>query len=232
MASIFSVLHRKLFILQRIGKKSFYRILHRFNERLQPAEIYCIKKGYHHAKTSIQFDDRWNADQWQKKVYELSAAIMRRNTYRSVIDVGCGSGYKLITLFSEYETTGIEISPFYEWLLEKYPDHKWLLFDAVTAGLKADLVICSDVIEHTVQPDEFMEFLNSLQFNELILSTPERNIVAGYDDYGPPENPSHFREWNTGEFKQYVSRFFEIKEHYILPDKSVTQVVICRKNEL
>jgi SAM-dependent methyltransferase len=230
LASISSVLQRKLFILQRIGKKALYRILHRFNERLQPVEIYCIKKGYHHAKISIQFDDTWNADQWQKKVYELSVAIMQRNAYRSVIDVGCGSAYKLITLFSDYETIGIEISPFYEWLLEKYPDRKWLLFDAVTAGLKADLVICSDVIEHTAQPDEFMEFLNTLQFNELILSTPERNIVAGYDDYGPPENPSHLREWNTDEFKQYVSRFFEIKEHHILPDKSVTQVVICRKN--
>ncbi|MDP4130580.1 MAG: methyltransferase domain-containing protein [Bacteroidota bacterium] len=147
-----------------------------------------------------------------------------------MIDVGCGSAYKLVHLFENYSTLGIELSDTYNWLTEKYPDKKWMSYEhANPAELNGDLVICSDVIEHIKNPDEMMDFLQKMHFRFLILSTPERDEVRGNNDFGPPENTAHYREWNKREFRNYVSAWFKVQEHLVFDDKSVTQVVVCNQ---
>src|SRR5690606_32976739 len=32
-----------------------------------------------------------------------------------------------------------------------------------------------------------------------LLSTPDRDLIHGYDHIGPPTNPSHIRQWNLRE---------------------------------
>lgn len=147
-----------------------------------------------------------------------------------VLDLGCGSGYKLVHVLGKFRSIGIEIDPTYSWLKEKYPDRSWLLYDEVDpASLSADLIICSDVIEHLENPDDLLDFLEAISFQTLIISTPERDRVAGKKDYGPPANPAHYREWNEAEFRNFLRERFVIREHKIFNDKSVTQVVICEK---
>ena len=221
----------RLHILLRITFKSFYRLLGVWNKRLQPREFFFIKAGYHHAVTAEFFDDTGGNDLFQRSVYELAASLATRYKDASIIDVGCGSAYKLINVLGECRTIGVEVEPTYSWLLNKYPNREWLLYAPHDMpGLKADIVICSDVIEHIKYPDELMNFLSTIDFSLLLISTPERDKVCGYTDYGPPENTSHYREWNSAEFKSYVSRWFKINEHYIYNDKSITQVVVCPKN--
>ena len=72
-----------------------------------------------------------------------------------------------------------------------------------------------------------MDFLKMIDLKYLVLSTPERNAVRGIKDYGPPENTSHYREWNAGEFMEYVSKWFNIQEHIISNDKSISQILFC-----
>ena len=214
----------------RLALKRGYFLLGKWNRRLQPQELFNIKKGYHHASNAAAFDDTGNKDEWQREVYEAALKTMQEQNFRSVVDVGCGSAYKLVYMFGNYETTGIEVEPTYSWLKQKYPERKWLLFDdADPSTLQADLIICADVIEHMANPDDLMEFLESIQFRTLIISTPERDAVAGKNDYGPPRNTSHYREWNAQEFKHYVREYFTVERQWILPGKSVTQVVKCRK---
>jgi len=178
----------------------------------------------------IDFDDTSNTDEWQKDVYLMAKNILVEKKYKSVIDVGCGSAYKLINYLSEYKTTGIEVGDTFNWLKKTYPEHQWLSFEEMKpSSLQCDLVICSDVIEHIKNPNTLLEFIKSIDCKEIILSTPERNAVAGKNDYGPPENPSHFREWNEEEFKNYISKYFIIEDQRIFNDKSVTQVIICKK---
>jgi hypothetical protein len=95
--------------------------------------------------------------------------------------------------------------------------------------LIADLVICSDVIEHMQNPDILMDFIQSIQSREIIFSTPERNMQAGVNDFGPPENPSHYREWDEIEFRNYVSQWFHIEEQRIFNVRSATQFILCKK---
>lgn len=220
----------RLHILLRITRKSIYRLLGSLNKRLQPRELFSIKPGYHHAATAESFDDTGGNDEFQRSVYALAASLAAQYNEPTIIDVGCGSAYKLIHMLGKYKTIGIEVEPTFSWLLNKYPHRKWLLYDPHNVtGLKADIVICSDVIEHLSNPDELMKFLSTINFSLLVLSTPERDEVCGRTDYGPPENTSHYREWNSAEFMSYVTKWFNVDEHYIYNDRSITQVLVCTK---
>lgn len=158
---------------------------------------------------------------------------MKKNNFRKIIDVGCGSGYKLVQILKEFDTTGIEVAPTYTWLIKKYPEKKWLQFDKTNPSeLHCDAAICSDVIEHVEDPDQLLKFLASINFQKLIISTPERDLVAGKKDFGPPRNTAHYREWNSIEFRDYVSKWFNVEEQIILNDKSITQMLICKKLSL
>lgn len=221
---------RRLLIAKRILSKKIFRVSGMVAVLLQPEEKFCIKKGYHHAATVADFDDTSNTDEWQKEVYLFAKDVLTEKNYHSVIDVGCGSAYKLIHYIGSYKTIGIEVDETYKWLKQQYPANEWLQFDKVDpATLQADLIICSDVIEHVKNPDDLMKFISAIQSKQIILSTPEREAVAGKNDYGPPENPSHYREWNAAEFKNYVSEYFDIEEQRIFNGKSVTQVITCKK---
>lgn len=52
-----------------------------------------IRVGYRHRLANRFFDDTPLKDEWQKEVYERSAAHAREHGFTSVIDVGCGSGF-------------------------------------------------------------------------------------------------------------------------------------------
>lgn len=202
----------------------------RRNSHIQPVSFFSIKPGYHHARFAEQLNATQSTDEWQKEVYQLANDIASENKYTAILDVGCGSGYKLVTILGQFNTVGIEVNPTFEWLQKKYPHKSWLLFDtAQPANIKTDMVICADVIEHIVNPDDLLDFISEIDFKQLVISTPERDAVAGKNDYGPPENTAHFREWNAIEFRNYLRQWFIIKEQKIYNTKSVTQVVICEK---
>lgn len=200
---------------------------------MQPAVFFSIKPGYHHATSAEQLDATLSTDEWQKEVYQLAGEIARKNNYQHILDVGCGSGYKLVHMLSAFHTTGIEVDPTFSWLKQQYPDRQWLLFDDITpSSLHTDLIVCADVIEHLPNPDDLLDFISDISFKQLVISTPERDAVAGRNDFGPPENTAHYREWNAVEFKNYLRQWFDVKDQQVFNTKSVTQVVICeRKNK-
>jgi 2-polyprenyl-3-methyl-5-hydroxy-6-metoxy-1,4-benzoquinol methylase len=220
----------RLLIARRIAAKYSNKLFGKLNTVLQPRSLFSIKAGYHHAKTVEDHDARGSTDEWQPSVYKLAESAARQMTSPTILDVGCGSGFKLVERLGNYPTTGIEVDPTYTWLKQKYPDRNWLLFDTVLPEtLKADIVICCDVIEHIKNPDDMMRFLAAIDFQLLILSTPERDRVAGRNDFGPPRNTAHYREWNQPEFHDYVSKWFVIREHPVFNDRSITQVTVCSK---
>ena len=136
--------------------------------------------------------------------------------------------------FSDFTTTGIEMSPTYEYLTKKYPGRNWINLDEMDklanrgSGLTADLIICADVIEHVKDPLELLQQLKHMKFELLFLSTPERGLVRGAVDYGPPDNDSHVREWNAAEFREFLGPHFEIISHQVTNIEQGTQLVICR----
>lgn len=165
-------------------------------------------------------------DESQKEVYLFCKEFMKNNNLLTVVDIGCGSAHKLTTILSEFNTIGIETEPCYTYLQKTYPDFKWLLSGEAEKSFKlydeihnSDVVICSDVIEHIVNPDNLVDYLLSLKSKYYIISTPCREILCNHPKFsntykktmnGPPLNRCHVREWTMEEFKQYISKYFNI----------------------
>lgn len=182
-----------------------------------------IKDGYKSREEYIQFNDIYT-DEYQDNVYREIMQFSRFISPDVVFDVGCGSGFKLIKYFGNYKTIGSEIN--INKLKFAYPDRDWVVSD-FNKVINADLIICADVIEHLINPDELMEFFLKSNCKYFGISTPERDIVRGKDDMGPPLNIHHVREWNYKEFNSYIGSYFEIIIHKVLPRHN--QLIICQK---
>jgi SAM-dependent methyltransferase len=191
---------------------------------------YFIENYIHRSTPEHHDDSAWN-DQSQYEVYRFCKTFMDSNGLRKVVDVGCGSGYKLINYLGDFETVGIETDPCFSQLIQMYPDRNWLIsgepeksFNPETHINDIDVVLCCDVIEHIVDPDDLLEYLIKLDAKYYIISTPCREVlckgerfssVYGQHWHGPPLNPCHVREWTMSELSKYLSTRFEIiSSHY------------------
>jgi 2-polyprenyl-3-methyl-5-hydroxy-6-metoxy-1,4-benzoquinol methylase len=133
----------------------------------------CIERGVNTITTMTA-----SQDQWQLEVYLHALGLMKKHNLESVVDIGCGSAYKLITDLGDYKTIGLELPENVRLLQKQYPARKWQVSDFSTRhDISADVVICSDIIEHLVDPDELIEFIKGIPFKYLILSTPNRELL-------------------------------------------------------
>ena len=194
---------------------------------------YCIKESYVSRDGYIHYDDLGCEDEWQLEVYLHALGLMKKYGFKKVLDIGCGSGYKLMTYLGDYDTIGLELGMNLEFLKEKYPDRVWLESDfKINHQIDVDVIICSDVIEHIVDPDLLLEYINQMNFKFLVISTPDRDICyeqgSKYHD-GPPRNPAHQREWNFEEFGKYASQYFDVIDHRVTNMGQSTQAAICKK---
>lgn len=180
--------------------------------------------------TYRHFDDTSYTDEYQNEVYQWAEAIVLDNRFSKIIDIGTGSGYKFIKYFYSFDTLGIDAPKTVHYLKSKYPKRKWINYLEVNyAILKCDFAICSDVIEHVLNPYDFLKTVSTIQDVQMYLfSTPERDILWGKDHCGPPPNPFHVREWNSEEFKTLISEFFEIIEQRITNRYQGTQAILCK----
>ncbi len=192
---------------------------------------YCIKRLYRARHRYTHHDDSPFEDQWQLEVYLHALGLRTKHDLKSVVDIGCGSAYKLRTYFKAYERTGLELPVNVQKLKTQFPNERWLVSDfQKEPGLSADVIICSDVIEHLLDPDELTEFIKRIAYKYLVISTPDRNLLyhpwkRGY--WGPPSNPAHQREWAFEEFGKYLSQHFTLVDHRVTNLYQHTQMAIC-----
>lgn len=185
---------------------------------------YYLPDSYVPRLNNEAFDDTPYTDLWQNDVYELAHQLALAYGLGTVLDIGCGSGYKLMKFFSQFHTTGIEVEPTLSWLKEKYPDNLWL--PPGEALLPYKLVICSDVIEHVADPDALLESIKKVRPAKIVISTPDRSMLD-CDQNGPPRNLAHCREWSFSEFDRYLTDHFHIVSHYVINEQQCTQVAVC-----
>lgn len=193
--------------------------------------MYNIKDGYIAREVVKYFNDTRNTDKYQDKIYSFAGDLVINNKYTNILDIGCGSGFKLMKYFSEFNTTGVDVSQTVNFLEKKYPDRRWLTVDIENDKMSVrghyDMVLAIDIIEHLADPDILLKYIESIDFKTCIISTPERDIVRGINDNGPPKNPYHIREWNSNEFIDYISTVFTVEQHKIVSKHE--QFVVCSK---
>ena len=211
--------------------------------------MYFIRSDYKHRSKIKYFDDTGLKDQWQKEVYLYAKNLACEKGYRKIVDFGCGSGYKLINYFNDFDTIGIDLEPTVKFLSNKYPNKKWMTNYELIDDI--DIFIASDVIEHMLNPDVLLDYILDCKPKEIILSTPDRDLVEknlgisafgkcrrhlrslrnlvaknlGGSAFGPPANKYHVREWTFFEFQEYIKSYFKIVNHYVTNEDQCTQMV-------
>jgi len=196
---------------------------------------YFIKFDYVSRSSYTHYDDTKLKDEYQDEVYAAAYALANKHNLLQIGDIGCGSGYKLLKYFKDYKTVGFEINPTYKFLRKTYPKRVWIKsdFNKIPKQHQFDLLICSDVIEHLTNPDDLLNWISQFDFEYLVLSTPDRDILKSLQSHtGPPTNKAHVREWNAGELNQYVSEYFEIIDHFHGEKEKYDQIIIAKKKSL
>jgi hypothetical protein len=211
------ILKSWLIILCRI---IFYRILRGIkNDKFE------IRVGYITRKNNIHFNDTANKDEHQDLVYKRIKEFFEEKQLKTIVDVGCGSGFKLIKYFNEYKSIGMELPPALDYLKTTYPSKSWIYSDfKFKPDFPVDIAISIDVIEHLKNPDDLLNYFKELNPKYIALCTPDRDKLVYRSRLGPPINIAHLREWNKKEFDNYISKHFEIieskvvsnQDHYII----------------
>ncbi|MBM7437645.1 bifunctional 2-polyprenyl-6-hydroxyphenol methylase/3-demethylubiquinol 3-O-methyltransferase UbiG [Streptomyces sp. HB132] len=180
------------------------------------ADSFFIRSGYR-SRNQVEYflDEADDAITWQPDVYPYAAARAKELGRDVLIDIGCGRAGKLASLASEYPAwtfIGVDFGDNLLWCRDNHSFGQWVEADLEsTEGLpiapslvRRSLVICSDVVEHLVNPMPVLSLIRGLLHEgsaEAVLSTPARECRSGYDTPGPPRNPSHVREWASDEFQ-------------------------------
>jgi len=187
---------------------------------------YCLPDNYSARLDNSYFDDTPYKDEYQDEVYATARVYLDQKNLKSVLDIGTGSGYKLMKYFKDCVTAGVDLEPTVAFLKSKYPTRKW--------GSISDfqgywgMIICSDVIEHIPDPDEFLDTIAAMDFKSVVFSTPDRGtLYGGAENLGMPSNPAHVREWNMAEFSCYIEKRFRIK--LTIKIQPNTHMLICTK---
>lgn len=196
----------------------------RYRDQVGLPESYYIHQPYEVRLDNKAFDDTPFTDEFQKEVYQYARQLAERYGFRSVLDIGCGSGFKLITNFFDRDTVGLELPDTLEFLEKKWPGRKWGTAGLLYHDFAFELVISSDVIEHLVDPNELLKQIQLYRPKRIVLSTPERDELCFGTHDGPPRNMHHVREWNFAEFHAYIGSWFQIREHFVI---NGCQIVDC-----
>jgi SAM-dependent methyltransferase len=199
------------------------------------ADNYCIPPLYRTRRENAYYDDTALKDEWQLEVYLYARDLMQTKKLLTAYDIGCGSGFKLIKYLANFDFVGFDLAPTVSFLRTQYPERVWKVADLqATDVAPADLIICSDVIEHVPDPNEMVHFIKRIAAKYAIFSTPDRNLIYPFGSpysSGPPRNLCHVREWTFDEFAKYLSQEFRIIDHRITNRSQGTQLALCIPKE-
>lgn len=170
-----------------------------------------LPDGYLINQQAAPFADIPGVEIYQPDVYRLSAHIFFTGNFKFIIDVGCGNGLKWSTLTNVDSKCliGIDVGDNLKSFRENNTNAKSINFDLNNGLPNIDLdtlyqsvIVCSDAIEHLMDPAPLMKALAywSKHSPFILCSTPARDRARGVGTMGPPANQCHVREWSLDEF--------------------------------
>lgn len=171
---------------------------------------------------------------FQYEVYRIAYTIAakKRGPVR-LLDVGCGPPRKHGFFNSRSPDISVSLvdQPSVAPLASKYlASADFIAADLETVdldlGVKFDVVICADVIEHLENPNPCAEFIrmHTACDGVALISTPERDRLYGRG-MRKSGHPAHVREWAQKEFAMYLeSRGLSVIRQRILYQKSAPRI--------
>lgn len=170
-----------------------------------------IKVGYSRRTDAVYFDTTQSECVWQPDVYTEASRVAELLGAVRFIDVGCGDGEKLLDCPPSITTIGIDFGTNLAHARAAAPDRDWREHDldsdeplpVAAQEAAGSIIVCADVIEHLHDPRRLLEklLLALPHAVAIFVSTPERDLMRGLADNGPPGNPAHVQEWSIREFQ-------------------------------
>lgn len=209
--------------------------------------MYNLPADYNHRTEPAYFDDVLeDTTAWQADVYKLAAQLALKAHSRTLVDLGCGRGEKLLPYANRFQVVGVDFGTNMDYCQEHNSPGGWVRHDLNahpydSRVLKDSVVICADVIEHLPNP---MPLIQTLRYacqtaKYVLVSTPDRDRVYGRPHNGPPGNKYHCREWTNAELVQWFrSEDLPVQWHgwtisnQSRPDQVWTSLVVMSKTEL
>jgi 2-polyprenyl-3-methyl-5-hydroxy-6-metoxy-1,4-benzoquinol methylase len=159
--------------------------------------------------------DSCSGVEWQPDVYPAAARLARSFGCDVLVDIGCGQARKLVAQAPEFQIVGVDYGANIEHCRRTHRVGTWLEADLEralplplpAALLTRSVVVCSDVIEHLIDPMPLLAILKRLLRDcaAVVLSTPDRARTNGSEHRGPSHNTSHTREWNADELQRLLT---------------------------
>lgn len=151
---------------------------------------------------------------------------VRRVDPSCILEVGCGEGYVL----AEIQEAGIGAQligvDFSESAIESArsrvrPPAELRIGDAREVsesftGVRPDLVMMLEVLEHLDEPEAMLEDLTRLTTGHVLLSVPREPLFRGMNLLrlknvkGLGNDPEHVNQWSSRAFIEMVSGYFEV----------------------
>ncbi len=143
------------------------------------------------------------------------AAQLQRLRPAQVLDAGCGEGYVYRGMRDRGVTaawTGLDLSPgAISFAAARHPDAQWETADLrriARPDRSADLVLCSQVLEHIPQPEVVRDELARVSARWLFVSVPLeplfRSICALTVAVGVGQDPGHVNFWTPRRFRSFI----------------------------
>jgi len=198
---------------------------------------YFLPDGYGCNLENITFNDGSGNVYWDEKrcnspatrifqfpVYQYLTRLIAERGAKTLVDVGCGVGAKLKHVHAAHpslEITGIDQDDAISFCKRSHDFGAWVVdnFDDPDDALKdvrADIVVCSDVIEHVQNPNILLDYLRARVKvgGIIVLSTPDRVCKYGAA-LNRSGHHSHVREWSKDELGAYLEdRGFKVLDHF------------------
>jgi 2-polyprenyl-3-methyl-5-hydroxy-6-metoxy-1,4-benzoquinol methylase len=158
----------------------------------------------------------------QRPVYLAAAKLLKGRQRRRVLDVGCGYPIKLndvIVPLAE-RVVALDQPSVVERFGRSFPRIAFAAADLERPSIqgKFDLIICSDVVEHLIDPQPCVDFIRDSLSPDgyAVISTPERDLLRGADATASPKR-EHVREWNQEELANWLkSSGFIVIDHRVV----------------
>ena len=163
------------------------------------------------------------------------------NSY--VLDVGCEDCYLFDNLENNAKKVGVDFLK--EPLLNAKRDYMLIEGDANKLPFRSkifDVTVCSETLEHVIDPHTVMKEISRVTKNYIILSVPDDDVIQrakntvrvfnkkSLEGLAKKKVPEHINSWKSKEFIDLVRQHFTILKIKFLPMKIIT-IVICKPKE-
>jgi 2-polyprenyl-3-methyl-5-hydroxy-6-metoxy-1,4-benzoquinol methylase len=147
---------------------------------------------------------------------------------QTIHEVGCGEGFWVLHWLAQgYSVKGTDFSRKVIAIARENATkagvsadvfHTKSVYDVRPSEDRADLLVCSEVLEHLEQPERAIAALSAVGAGRVILTVPREplwrmlNVARGR--YVPRwgNTPGHLQHWSKRRFLEFVGAYFEVEQ--------------------